>query len=194
MLIADNNLILKNDIVTLRFPDDSDRNELKEIFSDNEIWEYTISKITTDEELDGYFTDAYGGIKNGTKYTFVIIENSSGRVAGTSSYGNISEPDNRVEIGWSYLGKDFRGKGINSNFKFLMLQYAFETLGIKRVEFKTDFLNERARKALLKIFCTEEGVLRSHSLKHNGLRRDTVYYSILDIEWENVKKNNFNLF
>ena len=70
-----------------------------------------------------------------------------------------------------------------------MLQYAFETLGMKRVEFKTDFLNERARKALLKIGCSEEGVLRSHSLKHNGLRRDTVYYSILNPEWEIVKKS-----
>ena len=189
MLITDKNLVLKNDIVLLRFPKDSDRDELKEIFSDNEIWKYTISKITTDDELGGYFTDAFDGINTGTKYTFVIIENSSGKIAGTSSFGNISEPDNRLEIGWSYLGRNFRGKGINSNFKFLMLQYAFEKLGMKRVEFKTDLLNERARKALLKIGCREEGVLRSHSLKHNGLRRDTVYYSILYPEWEIVKKN-----
>jgi RimJ/RimL family protein N-acetyltransferase len=188
MLINDKNLVLKNDIVTLRFPVLDDSEELKEILSDAEIWNYTISKITTEEELDGYFEDASAGISKGTKYTFVIIDNSTGRLAGTSSYGNISEADCRLEIGWSYLGKDFRGKGINGNFKFLMLQYAFETLGMKRVEFKTDFLNARARKALLKIGCTEEGVLRSHSLLHTGRRRDSIYYSILDSEWDNVKK------
>lgn len=192
MIINDKALVLKNEIVTMRFPKPADREELKNIFSDGEIWNYTVTKITTDEELDGYFKNASGGINSGTKYTFVIIENSTGRIAGTSSYGNISEPDSRLEIGWSYLGRDFRGKGINQNFKFLMLQYAFETLGMKRVEFKTDFLNERARKALLKIGCTEEGVLRSHTLLHSGRRRDSIYYSILDSEWEDVKKKHFS--
>lgn len=183
MIITNLNLILENAGVKLRFLTREDLRELKVLFSDDEIWKYTVSKIQTDAEIEAFYQDASAGLNDGSKYTFVIIDKKKRRIAGTSSYGNISEKDKRIEIGWSYLGKDFRGTGVNSNYKFLMLQYAFETLKMKRVEFKTDKLNARARKALLKIGCTEEGILRSHTSMHDGRRRDTVFYSILDSEW-----------
>jgi len=193
MIILNKNLKLENIRVKLRFFQLEDIIELKEIFGDDEIWKYTVSKVQSNEEIEAYYRQAITDFKNGTKYAFVIIEKSSNKITGTSSYGNISEIDKRLEIGWSYIGKEFWGKGINTNFKFLMMQYAFETLNMKRVEFKTDFLNSRARKALIKIGCTEEGVLRSHTLMHNGRRRDTVFYSILDTEWENIKSKIINL-
>lgn len=188
MIITNLNLTLENEKVKLRLVTREDLRALKDIFADDDIWKYTVSRIKDDNEIERYYQDASAGLNDGSKYTFVIIDKKSNRIAGTSSYGNISEKDKRLEIGWSYLGKDFRGTGVNSNFKFLMLQYAFETLKMKRVEFKTDKLNTRARKALLKIGCTEEGIVRSHTLMHDGRRRDTVFYSILDNEWRKIKK------
>jgi len=188
MLISDKNLILENDRVKLRFFQPEDIIEFKKIFTDDEIWKYTVSKVQTDDEIEEYSRQAISDFNTGSKYAFVIIDKASNKIAGTSSYGNISEQDKRLEIGWSYIGKKFWGTGVNSNFKFLMLQYAFGTLKMKRVEFKTDFLNSRARKALLKIGCTEEGTLRSHTLMHDGRRRDTVFYSITDSEWEKLSQ------
>jgi RimJ/RimL family protein N-acetyltransferase len=103
------------------------------------------------------------------------------------SFGNMAEEHGRLEIGWSWLGRDFRGTQINKWSKYLMLAYAFEDLACERVEFKTDALNVRARKGLLKIGAKEEGTLRSYNLMPGNRRRDAVYYSILKHEWPQVK-------
>ena len=111
---------------------------------------------------------------------------------GSTSFGNISLRDKRAEIGWTWIGQNYQGKGINSEIKYLMIKYLFETLDFERVELKTDVLNIKARKALLRIGLKEEGVLRSHTLMTHGRRRDTVYYSLLKSEWEEIKlKNNW---
>ncbi|MEO9238417.1 MAG: GNAT family protein, partial [Jatrophihabitantaceae bacterium] len=96
--------------------------------------------------------------------------------------------DQRLEIGWSWLGRDFQGAGINRWAKFLLLQHAFEQLAAERVEFKTDQLNLQARKALRNIGAVEEGVLRSFNPMPDGRRRDAVYYSVLRAEWPEVKR------
>jgi len=100
-----------------------------------------------------------------------------------SSFGNVSVLDSRVEIGWSWIGLDFQGTGVNSEYKRLLLSFAFDKLKFIRVEFKTDVLNVKARRALEKIGAVEEGVLRSHTQMHHNRRRDTIYYSILQEEW-----------
>jgi RimJ/RimL family protein N-acetyltransferase len=187
MLITNRDFKLENNVVILRLFGKEDISGFINIFSDDEIWKYTVSKVQNEKEIIEYYKQSEADFNNGTKYTFSIFDKSSGRLAGTSSYGNISEYDRRLEIGWSYLGTEFWGSGINPNYKYLMLKYAFENLKMKRVEFKTDFLNGRARKALLKIGCREEGILRSHTLMHDGRRRDAVFYSILDSDWENIK-------
>jgi RimJ/RimL family protein N-acetyltransferase len=105
--------------------------------------------------------------------------------------GNISFIDKRVEIGWTWYGNDYRGTGINTHCKFLLLQYAFETLQFERVEIKTDFLNERSKAALKKIGATFEGVLRSHMQMPHNRRRDSAYFSILKNEWPGIKQTVF---
>jgi RimJ/RimL family protein N-acetyltransferase len=103
------------------------------------------------------------------------------------SIGNISEHDKRAEIGWSWLGKDFRGTDLNRHAKFSMIRWLIEDNHFERVEFKTDVLNERAKNGLRKIGGTEEGVLRSHIQMWNNRRRDSVYFSILKSEWEDIR-------
>ena len=104
---------------------------------------------------------------------------------------NIAMEDKRLEIGSTWLAKAYQGTGLNKFCKHLLLEYAFNEMGIIRVEFKTDVLNLASRKALLKIGATEEGIFRSHMQVYNGRRRDTIYFSILKDEWEDVKEKYF---
>ena len=93
----------------------------------------------------------------------------------------------RVEIGWTWIAAPWQRTRVNTETKFLMLKYAFEEFRCMRIEFKTDSLNERSRQAILRIGAKEEGVLRNHMTTYSGRIRHTVYYSIVDSEWPQVK-------
>jgi RimJ/RimL family protein N-acetyltransferase len=134
---------------------------------------------------------AFADREAGTRRPFTIIEKTSGKIAGSSSMGNISYYDLRLEIGWSWLGTDFRSTGLNRHAKFAMMCYAFEELNFERVEFKTDVQNARARKGLENVGGVEEGVLRSHMTMWNNRRRSSVFYSVLKNEWPILRQTIF---
>ncbi|MEJ8801567.1 GNAT family N-acetyltransferase [Pontibacter sp. H249] len=184
-------IVLENSHVLLRKFHPSDAPQLHEIIFDEDTWRLMPTKVSTQQEFEAWQKTAELGYKTGTRYTLIIVNKASGKIAGSTSYGNVSDNDKRLEIGWTWLGKDYKGTGLNRHCKFLLLQYAFEKLKYERVELKTDVLNMRSRKAMLKIGATEEGVLRSHTLMHDGRRRDTIYYSILRPEWKNIKYTFF---
>ncbi|WP_276496813.1 GNAT family N-acetyltransferase [Pontibacter litorisediminis] len=185
---------LQDDRVLLRRYQPTDVNNLASIVYDEDIWRFMPTRISTPEELQAWAATVEQGFATGTRYTFMIVDRTTGRLAGSTSYGNISLPDRRLEIGWTWLSKACRGTGMNRHCKFLLLQYAFEELHMERVELKTDVLNQRSRRAMLKIGATEEGVLRSHTQMHDGRRRDTIYYSILRAEWPAIKQRVFSDF
>lgn len=168
-----------------------DYNSFERLTEDGSMWIYFTSDLSVKNELHIWIDTALDEIRNKSRLAFTIIDKSSGNPIGSTSFGNISERDKRIEIGWTWISKEFQGKGINGQIKYLMLKYAFETIDIERVEIKTDVLNLPARKALLRIGAKEEGVLRSHTLMAHGRRRDTIYYSVLRSEWEEVKRKNF---
>ena len=167
-----------------------DYNSFERLTEDGSMWIYFTSDLSVKNELHIWIDTALDEIRNKSRLAFSIIDKSSGNPIGSTSFGNISDRDKRIEIGWTWISKEFQGKGINGQIKYLMLKYAFETIDIERVEIKTDVLNLPARKALLRIGAKEEGVLRSHSLMTHGRRRDTIYYSILRSEWEAIKVMN----
>lgn len=183
--------LLEDARVLLRPYQTTDTASLRTIAMDEEIWRYMIARISNESELETWMQTAISGYQLGTRYTFMVVDKATGKLAGSTSYGNISVPDKRLEIGWTWLSKDYRGTGLNRHCKFLLLRYAFEVLRMERVELKGDALNIRSRKAMLKIGATQEGILRSHTLMHDGRRRDTVYYSILRNEWEHIKSTIF---
>ena len=123
----------------------------------------------------------------GEAIPFAIVLIDTGQAIGSTRYGNIDRGNRRLEIGWTWIGRAWWRTGVNTECKLLLLQHAFEVLGCARVELKTDTLNRRSRAALLRIGATEEGSLRKHILTESGRWRDTVYYSILDDEWPDVK-------
>ncbi len=155
---------------------------------DPEIWRYTLVVVKTPEEMRAYMDDALKLQQSGTTLPFVTIERSSGRVVGSTRFGNYDPANRRIEIGWTWIAPPWQRTAINTEAKYLMLSHAFERLGCVRVELKTDVLNTPSRKAMLRIGAKEEGVLRKHSLVWSGRYRDSIYYSILDDEWPGVKQ------
>lgn len=184
-------IILENQSALLRPINLADFGELSQIAYDYDIWRFNVSRCMNDDELKNYISLMVRQKEKKLIYPFVIRDKRTNKTAGCSSYINVSNKDERLEIGSSWLGKDFRGTGLNRITKFLMIQYVFDHLGFERVEFKTDVLNLQARKALINIGAVEEGILRSHTLMQDGRRRDTIFYSILRSEWDNVKNTVF---
>lgn len=154
---------------------------------DPEIWRRAIAPIRTPEEMRSYMDAALQLQREGTALPFVTVERSSGRVVGSSRFANYDRSNRRIEIGWTWLAPAWQRTATNTEAKYLMLTHAFEGLGCVRVEFKTDVLNSQSRMAILRIGAKEEGILRKHTLTWTGRYRDSVYYSILDEEWPEVK-------
>lgn len=154
---------------------------------DPDLWRWTINVIATPDQLRDYLEIALREQREGRTVPFTTIDVASGRVAGCTRFANIERPHRKAEIGWTWVGRPFQRSHVNTEAKYLMLRHAFETWGCVRVELKTNVLNTRSRNAMLRIGCKEEGVLRKHMINENGTRRDTVYYSILDDEWADVK-------
>lgn len=179
---------LENEHVRLVPLTAADRQSLRAIAADPDIWRYFVSRVDSDADFDAFFDATLADHRSGRRVVLVVIDKRTHRVAGSMSIGNMLEADSRLEIGWSWLGRDFRGAGINRWAKFLLLKHAFEVLGADRVEFKTDVRNIRARRGLRNIGAVEEGVLRSFNPMPDGRRRDAVYYSVLAAEWPTVKE------
>jgi len=158
---------------------------------DKKMWEYFSFNLADAAHLKAWMQTAFSDRHAGSRRPFTIIDKSSNQIAGSSSMGNISYHDLRLEIGWSWLGKDFRSTGVNFNAKYVMMRYAFDELNFERVEFKTDVLNERAKQGLRKVGGKEEGVLRSHMTMWNNRRRDSIYFSVLKNEWSHLKETIF---
>jgi RimJ/RimL family protein N-acetyltransferase len=177
--------------VTLRRVRIADTDAFRDIAFEQEIWRYFVTAIQTPEDLDTFIEAAIRDTLNGTRIVFSVIDNSTGKIVGSSAYGNLAHADRRLEIGWSWLCAPARRTGVNRAAKLALLDHAFDELGCERVEFKTDVLNVSARAGLAGIGAVEEGVLRSFNYMPGGRRRDVVYYSILRHEWPGVRLLRF---
>jgi RimJ/RimL family protein N-acetyltransferase len=186
-------LILETDKVILRPVEENDYDSFLQIArQDEDMWYYFSYNLGDEAQLTKWMAMAFAEKKAESRRPFTIIDKVTGKIAGSSSMGNISYHDLRLEIGWSWLGKDFRSTGINRHAKFSMMNYAFEQLHFERVEFKTDVENARARKGLQNVGGIEEGILRSHMTMWNSRRRTSIYYSILKNEWPALKQTIFS--
>jgi|SRR5690606_25612687 len=168
--------------------------DLKSIAFDESLWKFTINKIHRESDLLNYIERAIKERENRQSYPFVIYDVATGKIAGSTRYGNISPEHHRLEIGWTWYAPEFQRTGLNRACKFELLQYAFEQLNCIRVELKTGSLNQQSQTAIAKIGATKEGVLRKHMIQEDGSFRDTVYFSILQNEWPRIKQTIFHAF
>lgn len=152
-----------------------------------ELWKWTRTFAHTPESMREYVEEALGEAQAGRALPFVTVDRASGKVIGSTRFANFDEANKHVEIGWTWITPSFQRTHVNSEAKYLMLCHAFEKWRCARVELKTDVLNHKSRNAMLRMGAKEEGVLRKHVLAHGGRWRDTIYYSVLDSEWTEVK-------
>jgi RimJ/RimL family protein N-acetyltransferase len=139
---------------------------------------------TTQEWVDGRLAVQ----RPDTGLTFVVRD-GDGALIGSSSYCHLDPPNRRLEIGYTWYRQSVRRTGVNTECKLLMLTHAFDELNCVAVEFRTDFFNSTSRAAIERLGAKRDGILRSHQLRPDGSRRDTVVYSILDVEWPAVRNN-----
>lgn len=143
--------------------------------------------FTSLDHTRSWIADALALQEKGEQVSFVIIDRSSDAVAGSTRFLNIRRRDRGLEIGWTWLGRDFQRSAVNTATKLLLLQHAFDTLGALRVELKTDGRNLRSQAAIARLGATREGVFRRHMIVQDGFVRDTVYFSITDQDWPRVR-------
>jgi len=186
----DEEIILENNFALLRPINKADIDNLLAIaIKDKDLLQFSPVPVYTKSLLKEYIDKAVDNRLNKSRYTFIVFDKIQNAYAGSTAFLNISNPDDRLEIGATWYGKEFQRTGLNRNCKYLLLQYAFDNLEAERVEFKTDERNSASRKAIEKIGGQFEGILRRHTLMYDGFRRNTVYYSILRSEWSKLKNH-----
>ncbi|MGO3181700.1 MAG: GNAT family N-acetyltransferase [Aequorivita sp.] len=181
--------ILENNRVRLRPLGIQDFEKLQGFaLNQPEIWKYSQQPASGLENLKAYIDLALEARKAETAYPFIVFDKSSQQIAGSTRFYDFQKKHNNVQLGYTWYGKEFQGTGLNKQCKLLMLEFAFEKLGIDRVEFRADAKNERSVAAMKSIGCIVEGVLRSNCVAPKG-RRDSIVLSILKDEWfDGVKK------
>jgi RimJ/RimL family protein N-acetyltransferase len=162
---------------------------LAKIGAGQTFWDFMVyGNVNTVEDMASWVRDILARAEKGTDLPFTVIHLASGQVAGATRYLNIMPKDRGLEIGGTWYGTEFQRTAVNTECKYLLLRHAFETLGCIRVQLKTDLRNERSQKAIERIGAVREGVLRNHMILPDGRIRHSVFYSILNTEWSDVKR------
>jgi RimJ/RimL family protein N-acetyltransferase len=161
---------------------------LSEVGLDPELWRWTTSRVASPEDMRRYIETAIDWQAQGIALPFATVERSSGQAVGSTRFAAIDRVNRRVEIGWTWVAPPWQRTPVNTEAKYLMLRHAFEVLGCIRVELKTNSMNTTSRNAILRIGAREEGVFRNHMINDDGSIRHTVYYSIIDSEWPDLKR------
>lgn len=161
---------------------------LWEASRDPAAWRWlSIQQPQTRAEWDGWMAQAFAQRDAERESPYAMVSVATGLAVGSSRYLAIRPEHRSVEIGWTWLTASAWGTGANTEAKLLMLEHAFDALGCRRVEFKTDALNERSRAALAALPALFEGVHRNHMLVRDGESRDSAWYSVIEEEWPAVR-------
>lgn len=150
---------------------------------------YSPYTLETEDGLRAFIQTAENDRAAGARYAFALFDKEKNAYAGSSSYGHLFPADDTLEIGWTWYGLNFQGTGLNQAVKRLMLDQAFDRLGVHRVEFRVHSQNARSRAAMRKIGGVEEGTLRDHMVMPDGSRRSSVYFSILKPEYPDIRRS-----
>src|ERR1700722_10956581 len=157
------------------------------VAQDPNIWRFTSGDYSSDQNFYPNFSAALRGREEGKSYPFLIYSTESSKIIGTTRLLEIVPEDRKLEIGVTWLASQYWGSGANTQCKYLLLEYCFESLNVNRVQFRAKSDNSRSRRALEKIGATFEGVLRNDKIEPSGQARNTAFYSIIKDEWPDLK-------
>ncbi|HEY8930385.1 MAG TPA: GNAT family protein [Mucilaginibacter sp.] len=185
------NYILEDDRVLLRPLAASDYEHLLPYaLNEPTTWVYSHRSAKGEDGMRQYIDDAIANKAAGKEYPFIVFDKQTQSYAGSTRFYDILPSYQTVQLGYTWYGEKFRGTGLNKHCKFLLLQFAFETLNAVRVEFRADARNERSIAAMKSIGCVAEGILRNNMPLQDGGRRDSIILSILKEEWEATVKQS----
>jgi N-acetyltransferase len=183
--------ILEDERVLIRPLRESDLEHLLPYaLNEPDTWKYSHRSAKGEEGMRHYIHTALVNRADGKEYGFIVFDKTTNEYAGSTRFYDIQPDNDMLQLGYTWYGEKYRGSGLNKHCKFLILQFAFETLGMLRVEFRADARNERSIAAMKSIGCKVEGILRSNMALQDGGRRDSIVLSILKDEWENGVKEN----
>jgi len=162
--------------------------DLAAVGLDEDIWKHMLyGNIDTVEKMRAFVLDLLDRETRGAGLPFAVVHQAEERAIGCTRYMEIRPAHRGLEIGGTWYGRAYQRTAVNTESKYLLLQYAFETLKCIRVQFKTDVLNIRSQRAIERLGAIREGIFRHHIIRPDGSIRDSVYYSIVDTEWPFVK-------
>ncbi|RZK42820.1 MAG: N-acetyltransferase [Pedobacter sp.] len=184
------NIILEDNDILLRPLQRDDFNHLLHFAKEEpELWKYSLVQANSEENLINYIDLSLDGRASEKEYPFIVFDKINNEYAGSTRFYDIQLTNQTLQLGYTWYGNKFQGTGLNKRCKFLLLEFAFEKLGIERVEFRADNDNKRSIAAMKSIGCQIEGILRSNGKRENGSRRDSIVLSILKDEWQTNVKN-----
>ena len=182
-------IILEGNIVRLELLKTSHNKALIEAASDGKLWELWYTSIPSSKTINSYIDQALQQYHTNTGFPFVVIDQGSGQVIGSTRYLNATSQHRRLEIGSTWYAGSFQGTGVNTECKYLLLKYAFEKLDCIAVEFRTHWHNTKSRDAISRLGAKQDGVMRNHRIMNDGSFRDTVVFSIVKEEWTSVQRS-----
>ncbi|QSX32257.1 GNAT family N-acetyltransferase [Shewanella avicenniae] len=157
--------------------------------ADGELWKLWYTTVPSPDEMKDYILKAIAEEQRGESLAFAVRHRESGAIVGCTRLCHWDQPNRHIEIGYTWYSKSVQRTAVNTESKLLLLTYAFETLDVIAVEFRTHFNNEASRQAIMRLGATQDGILRNHRILKDGTVRDTVVYSIINSEWPEVKAN-----
>jgi len=160
---------------------------LRAAAADGELWNIRMTSVPEPKDTRKYIEDALAMREAGHRFAFAVIEDSSGKVIGSSSYHDIVPAIHRLEIGYTWYAKSYQRSHVNSTCKLLLMSHAFETLGCHVVGWRTDNFNFASIVAIERLGAKKDGVLRGHALRRDGTIRDTVMFSLRSGEWPEIR-------
>ena len=185
------NYILENEVVRLSPLETSHFDNLLEFsINEPELWKYNSGGANGSENLKKYISNTIEQRKIGKEYPFIVFDKRKNKYVGSTRLYSFKELNNTADLGFTWYGKNYQGTGLNKNCKYLLLEFAFEKIGLERVGFGASNLNERSINAMKSIGCKVEGVFRNYCLDNYGNRIDAIFLSILRTEWFDIVKEN----
>lgn len=166
---------------------------LKSIVFNDTVWAYMGMFIRNENEFQQYIADTLS-VQGKTAYSFLILDKQTNEIAGSTRYGNINLLSRKLEIGWTWYGEKFQGTGLNKACKYELLNYGFEHIGLRRIQFSADEENIKSQKAIEKLGAVKEGLFRNNYIDSTGKSKNDIYYSIIAEEWSDLKKRIFQEF
>ncbi len=151
------------------------------------LWKYALTPIKTEQEFEQYIATAVEARQLKSAYPFIVFDKLQNKYVGSTRFYDIQLNNSSTQFGYTWYSESTWGTGLNEHCKLLLLEFAFETIGFERVEFRADNRNKRSIAAMQKIGCTVEGILRNHLPTSDGTRRDSIVLSMLKEEWPRIK-------